>query len=160
MSNNQPRDMNEKMRVDMAEILPIVEEQLQAGKEVCFSPNGVSMLPFIRPGRDSVFLKSPPEKIKKYDILLYRRRNGQFVLHRVVGFQNGSFVMCGDNQYLREYGINPGQVIGIVERFSHDGREVVCRSRQHRMRARLHTWKQFWYGIFKRIKATVKSWVK
>ena len=53
--------MNEKMRVDMAEILPIVEEQLQAGKEVCFSPNGISMLPFIEPGKDSVFCSTAAE---------------------------------------------------------------------------------------------------
>ena len=152
--------MNEKMRVDLAELLPIIQEQLNAGKEVCFSPNGISMLPFIEPGKDSVFLKAPPQRIKKYDILLYRRREGQFVLHRVVGFRGGSLVMCGDHQYLREYGIQPNQVIGFVERFSHDGKEIVCRSHRHRLRARLHVWKQFWYGILKRIKAKIRSWVK
>lgn len=117
--------MNEKMRVSLSELLPIIEEQLSQGKEVCFSPKGTSMLPLLVPERDSVILKSPPEKLKKYDLPLYRRENGQFVLHRVVKIaKDGSYIMCGDAQFSRESGIKQSQIVGIVTAFYIDGKLV------------------------------------
>lgn len=117
--------MNEKMRVNLSELLPIIEEQLAVGKEVCFSPKGISMLPLLVPERDSVILRSPPEKLKKYDLPLYRRENGQFVLHRVVKVKkDGSYVMCGDNQFSRESGIKQSQIIGIVTSFYRNDRHI------------------------------------
>jgi len=148
--------MNEKMRVDLAELLPIIEEQLSQGKEVCFSPNGVSMLPMLRPGMDSVVLKAPPEKLKKYDLPLYRRENGQFVMHRVVAVRKDGYVMCGDNQYYRERGVGHQQVIGIVVRFTRNGKEYSCRNLQYRIYAWARVCERFWFGklytLWKKIK--------
>lgn len=121
--------MNERMRVNLCELLPIIEEQLAAEKEVCFSPQGESMLPLLVPDRDSVVLISPPVKLKKYDLPLYRRTGGQFVLHRVVkAAKDGTYVMCGDNQFTREKGIKHNQIIGIVTSFSRNGKQVNVRN--------------------------------
>lgn len=121
--------MNERMRVNLFELLPIIEEQLASGKEVCFTPKGSSMLPLLVPDRDEVVLTAPPEKLKKYDLPLYRRASGQFVLHRVVKVKkDGSYVMCGDNQYVREDGIKHGQIVGVVESFSRNGKKIKANS--------------------------------
>ena len=119
--------MNEKMRVNLAEIFPIIEEQLSAGKEVRFSPNGISMLPMLRSGRDSVTLKKAPPTLKKYDLPLYKRDDGKFVLHRVVKLEKGgTYTMCGDNQIYREKGIKHTQIVGVVTSFERKGKEYSC----------------------------------
>jgi hypothetical protein len=53
-------------------------------------------------------------RARKYDILLYRRNNGKYVLHRVVGIGETGYIMCGDNQASLEPGITDAQIIGAV----------------------------------------------
>ena len=104
----------EYSQISLSELWPVMEEQIENGKTVVFAPNGTSMLPLIRPNTDKVMLKKAPEQLKKYDIPLYLRENGQFVLHRVVGFTEDGYVMCGDNQYRREYGIKDSQILALA----------------------------------------------
>ena len=42
---------------------------------VVIEPRGVSMLPFLKEGRDSVHLVRPAAAPQKYDIVLYRVRD-------------------------------------------------------------------------------------
>ena len=148
--------MNEKMRVNLAELLPIIEEQLKDGKEVCFSPNGVSMLPMLKAGRDSVFLSSPPDKLKKYDLPLYRRENGQFVLHRVVGKKrDGTYIMCGDNQNSRESGIKHSQIVGVVTSLVRRDRRISCRNPIYKMYCIARVAEQHAVNIARRVKRRI-----
>lgn len=154
-------NMNEKMRVNLSELLPIMSEQLESGKEVCFSPNGISMLPVLRPGKDSVTLQSPPEKLKKYDLPLYRRNSGQFVLHRVVKVnKDGTYTMCGDNQYAWEKGIKHSQIIGVVTSFNRDGKEISCKNFKYRLYAFIRVRERWMYGILVRIKRKLSRLAK
>jgi hypothetical protein len=63
-------------------VLPLLQDELAAGRSVRFSPRGVSMLPMLVQGRDSVLLSPVPDKLKKYDLPLYRRKDGQYGLLR------------------------------------------------------------------------------
>ncbi|MBR2916774.1 MAG: S24/S26 family peptidase [Clostridia bacterium] len=106
---------NEVKDITLIEMLPLIEEKINLGGNVVFKPQGVSMLPLIRPGKDSVVLSKGTLPLKKYDLPLYRRRDGSFVIHRVVGFgKRNSYIMCGDNQYKKEYGIKDEDIIGLV----------------------------------------------
>lgn len=106
----------------LEELLPLMQEQLAAGKYVRFFPRGTSMLPMLRQGIDSVTLAPLPKKLKKFDLPLYRRENGQFVLHRIV--RTGETYTCiGDNQFQLEPGVKPEQMIALVVRFSRGERE-------------------------------------
>lgn len=96
--------------VYLKDLLPIIEEKLHLGGEVTINPGGISMEPLIKAGRDSVTLTLPSE-LKKYDVVLYRRKNGQFVLHRILGVEDGNLIMCGDNQVVLEYGIKEADII-------------------------------------------------
>ena len=102
----------------LADAIEVIEEILAGGGEFRMYPRGTSMLPLIVQGKDSVVLKRNFEcGAKKHDIAFYRRTNGQFVLHRVMRvLEDGSYVMCGDNQTQLEYGIKREQIIGYVER--------------------------------------------
>ena len=114
----------EQKNVKLEDAFPVIKEKLEMGGEVTFGPKGTSMLPLIVQGRDTVTLVSPPSKLKKYDLPLYRRKNGQFVLHRVVKVnKDGTYTMCGDNQFMHEPGIEHSDLIGIVKKVVHDGKE-------------------------------------
>lgn len=106
---------------DLEEMLPLIKECLSAGQSVKFSPRGISMLPMIVQGRDSVTLSSPPEKLKKFDIPLYRREDGHFVLHRVVKVGD-TYTCIGDNQFKKETGIAHSQVIAVITAFTRKGK--------------------------------------
>lgn len=97
--------------------MPLIKESLRSGKTVKFSPRGTSMLPMLRQGIDNVVLASPPEKLKKYDLPLYQRDNGQYVLHRIV--RAGERYTCtGDNQFALERGLRHDQMIAVVVAFT------------------------------------------
>ena len=73
------------------------------------------MLPLLRQGKDSVALVKPAEKLKRGDILLYQRANGQYVLHRLVRVcRDGTLWFSGDNHLTVEKGIAHEQIIASV----------------------------------------------
>lgn len=97
-------------------LMPLIRERLAAGQSVRFSPRGTSMLPMLRQDIDSVVLSPLPRELKKYDIPLYQRENGQYVLHRIVK-TGESFVCMGDNQFAPEPDISRQQLIAVVTAF-------------------------------------------
>ncbi|MCH5298420.1 MAG: S24/S26 family peptidase [Ruminococcus sp.] len=111
-------------RIDLKELVPIMQEQLDAGKSVSFIPRGNSMQPLLGDGTDMVVLKKPEGRLHLFDMpLYYRRETDKYVLHRVVGFRkDGTYVMLGDNNVQREYNIADGDIVGVVTSFYHKGK--------------------------------------
>ncbi len=120
----------------LEQLLPLIQEQLAAGRKVKFMPRGVSMLPMLRQGIDSVVLSPVPEKLKKYDLPLYRRKSGQFVLHRVVKVTD-TYTCIGDNQFQYEPGLEHGQMVGLVTAFCRGKKEIPVTSLSYRVYCRL-----------------------
>ena len=61
-------------------------------------------------------LSSVPMKLKKYDLPLYQRKDGNYVLHRIV--KVGETYSClGDNQLKEESGLAHTQMIALVTGF-------------------------------------------
>ena len=131
-------DREEFSLADYDETIRIV---LDSGGEFTIYPQGTSMLPLIRQGRDSVTLAKPSAPLKRGDIAFYLRDNGQYVLHRVVGTGGGRYTMCGDNQTVPEKGIEPRQIIGAAVKINRDGKPV-----QDRFFYRIY--KLLWHGFF------------
>ncbi len=102
--------------VRLEQLMPLFRERLEMGRTVRFMPRGVSMLPMLRQGIDSVVLSPLPEKLKKYDLPLYQRRNGKYVLHRIVDVAD-TYTCLGDNQFEKEPGLEHDQMIGLVTAF-------------------------------------------
>ena len=71
------------------------------------------MMPLIRQGIDYVELSPLPQRLKKYDIPLYQRSNGAYVLHRVVKVED-TYTCIGDNQFIFETGVTHDQLIAVV----------------------------------------------
>lgn len=107
--------MTEK-QLPMETIVSLIRESLSEGKSVRFSPNGVSMRPMLRQGKDSVVLSPVPERLKKYDLPLYQRKDGKYVLHRIVRVGD-TYTCLGDNQLKEEAGLKHEQMIALVTGF-------------------------------------------
>ena len=99
--------------VDLAELYPLIAEVIENGGEFRLYPRGTSMEPMLHAGDDSIML-GKAEAIDNGDILFYRRKNGDFVVHRLIEKRNGTFTMCGDHQTALEYGVTPKQVLAKV----------------------------------------------
>ena len=120
----------------MEDLVPLFQERLEAGQQVRFSPMGVSMLPMLREGRDSVVLSPAPERLRKYDLPLYRRDSGAFVLHRVTAVGD-CYTCIGDNQFVYEPGVRHEQVIAVVTGFRRNGRDHTVTEPGYRLYCRL-----------------------
>lgn len=101
----------------MDSLVPLIRERLAAGQNVTFSPQGVSMLPMLRQGIDTVTLSPLPDKLRKYDLPLYRRDDGKYILHRVVAVGD-TYTCVGDNQFVLEHGLRHDQMIALVTAFT------------------------------------------
>ena len=106
--------MSENVSVELESLFPLIKQKLASGGDITFGPKGVSMLPLIRQGIDSVKISPVNDVLKKYDVPLYRRADGQFVLHRIVDVQNNTYTMCGDNQCVLEKGVTHDMIIGVM----------------------------------------------
>ncbi|MBR6376437.1 MAG: S24/S26 family peptidase [Oscillospiraceae bacterium] len=129
-------------KVRLEELLPIIREKMDAGGQVTIPVTGTSMKPTLVAGRDSVTLTRLEGSPKRLDLPLYRRRNGQFVLHRIVSLEpDGSFTCCGDHQWVREPGLRPEQIVGMVCQIERQGRAVSVQAPGHRL------WVRLWVGL-------------
>lgn len=113
------QDSLNKQQFSLSEFDDTIRTVLDSGGEFRIYPQGNSMLPLLREGRDSVVLEKPSGRLKQGDITLYQRENGAYILHRVIKAE-GSFAMCGDNQLTVENGIRQEQIIGVVTRIYRD----------------------------------------
>ena len=86
--------------------------------------SGSSMSPFLIHGRDTVYLSRLTRQVRRGDILLYQRRSGKYVLHRVWKVCPGSYTMVGDNQTVLEPGIRDDQIIAIVTAADRKGKRM------------------------------------
>ena len=84
---------------------------------------GISMLPTLRQNRDRVIIEVPKGRLKPYDIALYKRWDGQYVLHRVLKVRKDYYVIRGDNTYVDEH-IAFENVKGVVTHFIRGGKMV------------------------------------
>ena len=112
-------------KLNMETLLPFIEEAFNRGIDFQIPITGTSMNPLLYQNRDYVKIVKPTLPLKLGDIPLYRRNDGSFILHRVVGIkENGEYIMCGDNQFLLEYGITDKNIIGVTKTLIIDGKEV------------------------------------
>ena len=81
-----------------------IERQLAEQGFYVSTTVGCSMRPMLRNRRDRVIvLPVGEERLKKYDLPLYRRPDGKYILHRIIGVRDGEYIIRGDNTYVREH---------------------------------------------------------
>ena len=114
--------MSEKF--SLAELEPIMLEVLNSGAEFVMKTHGISMTPMLSDGMDEVVLVKPYGKLNKYDVALFKRHDGQFVLHRVVGENSQGYIFRGDNQIVNEYGVTDDMIVAVMNAYIKNGKRI------------------------------------
>ena len=140
-------------------LMPLIKERLAVGQSVRFGPKGTSMLPMLRQGIDNVVLSPLPGKLKKYDLPLYQRENGQYVLHRIVK-AGDTYTCIGDNQYVLEHGVRHDQMIGVVTAFYRGEKRWKVNCAAYWLYCRFwhisRTPRHYWYRLKAKIRGLLK----
>lgn len=115
-----------------------IESLLEQGNIIRVRPQGYSMYPFIRPGRDQVVLKKvSPRALKRGDVVLYQRAGGMLVLHRIWKRKKDGFYLVGDNQIAVEGPVNAEQIKGQMIVFCRNGRYISAKNPYYFLLTRL-----------------------
>lgn len=124
------------------------------GSEVVFKPKGVSMLPFIRGGRDSIILRKP-DVLKVGDIVLARTDDSRYVVHRITGSEGGRLTLMGDGNIAVKEHCTEKDVLGVAVKIIRNGKETDCQSPAHMRKAmiwaKLLPVRRYLLAIYKRI---------
>ena len=143
--NNRDFDARE-VEIPLKELSPLMTECLAQGQEVLLTITGNSMSPFLRHKRDQVVLTAcDPTALEAGDVPLYRRDNGQYVLHRIVERDDGTtrsrygcrkaltseresltYTLLGDAQWEVEPNIRPDQIVAKATAFIRLGKRWEC----------------------------------
>ena len=107
--------MEQRMQpVDPARLLEEYRTLLETADQLPLRVSGNSMAPFLVHDRDTVFLTRVNRPLRRGDIVLYRRKTGAYILHRICGAKGDLFSMVGDAQTRIEYGIGREQIFAVV----------------------------------------------
>ena len=113
------------------------------------------MRPMLRQGRDTVILSAVKGPLRKYDVPLYQRDDGAYVLHRIV--KCGETYTCiGDNQYVLEPGIRQDQLIAVMSAFTRDDKYIPVTNLGYRLYSRLWHWSRSARCFAGRVKRKIK----
>ena len=117
------------------------ESELEKNGSFIYTNVGHSMMPMLRPNRDlSIISKRLSVRYRKYDVVLYRREN-HYVLHRILKVRKKDYIICGDHNWRREYGITDEEIIGVLVSFVRDGKKIACSNKRYMVY--VHLWCDF-----------------
>ena len=119
-----------------------IEQQLREGGVYVSTTVGYSMKPMLRNRRDRiVVVPKGEERLKKWDLPLYRYPDGRYVLHRVIAVRDGYYIIRGDNTYQKEK-VPFEWILGVVTEFYRGDRHVTADKKSYR------TYAAVWQGIY------------
>lgn len=117
------------------------EEEIEKSGKIIYTNVGDSMMPFIKQGRDVLVISRAEGRLKRYDVPLYKRDSGQYVLHRILKVRENDYVICGDNRWSKEYGITDRHIIGVLTGVIRNGKEIPVTDLKYRIY--VHLWCDF-----------------
>ena len=121
------------------DLMPLIKETISEGRSIHFSVTGNSMFPLFANRRDSVTV-SPVDSIRKYDIVLHRRADGTYIMHRVIGIKGNMLTIAGDNENKKEKNVPLDAVIAKVTSFTRKGRIYNMKELSYRLYSHLWLW--------------------
>ncbi|MCI6771633.1 MAG: nucleotidyltransferase family protein [Oscillospiraceae bacterium] len=122
-------------------VIEAVKSRLECGQTAVLKVTGSSMTPFLVPERDSVELAGIKNEPKTGDVVLYKRKNGAYVLHRVIKTDKDGFYFTGDSQTFVEGPIEKDQLIAVCDAFVRKGKRIA--GKEPRWKAYEFLWRKF-----------------
>jgi hypothetical protein len=117
-------------------------EQLEQSGILVHTSKGVSMRPLLRENRDLIVVKKKgTERFCKYDVVLFQRQNGEYVLHRIRRVSPDSYWIVGDNCVSGEL-VRDAQILGVLVEIVRDGKTIRVTDRKYLL------FVHFWWAIY------------
>lgn len=140
-----------------------IKNELSQGHSCASTTVGLSMFPMLRNRRDIVILEPVTGALKRYDVAMYQRPSGQYVLHRILRVKPDGYVICGDNQFRKEYPVPHEWVQGVLSGFYRGDRFISVKDWRYRIY--VHIWCDFFpvrafilriISLYKRVKKMLR----
>ena len=103
-----------KEKPQVAEVVAVGPGGMVDGKEVSMLVFGSSMAPFLIHARDMIYFKKPDRELQKGDIVFFRRKSGQFVMHRIWKIRPEGYYIVGDAQTQIEGPVKREQIFALI----------------------------------------------
>lgn len=114
--------MPEPKIVDIHAYLPVLIDLVNQGESVSLTITGGSMTPFLVHGRDQIRFQKPDRPLKRGDMAFFQRRNGDYIMHRVLRVSDDGYYFVGDGQQVIEGPIAPEQIFGHITQVCRKGK--------------------------------------
>ncbi len=105
----------------MSEIPDDLSGTLKDGKNVIAEPSGHSMEPLLHDKGTKVLIAPLEKKPEPGDIVLWHRKDGKYVMHRMIGESEKHYLLRGDNCVNTDRAVKR-RVIGVVTDIYRNGR--------------------------------------
>ncbi len=92
------------------------KSELDKNGILAFVPGGTSMWPTLKHAKQSVIVLPKTKRLDRFDVGLYLKENGTYVLHRVIKVLDSGYVFVGDSLSFTEK-VKEDQVIGVMTGF-------------------------------------------
>lgn len=86
--------------------------------------SGTSMEPLIHHQRDTIIVTRCNGRLKKYDIPVYKGKNGKMIMHRIVKVCDDHYVIYGDNTNYTEI-VTDDMIAGRLSGFYKNGKKYI-----------------------------------
>ncbi|MGN0264559.1 MAG: S24/S26 family peptidase [Oliverpabstia sp.] len=118
-----------------------IEQCLQELGYAVVPVRGTSMWPLLKEGKTRVQVEAKEGKqVRKGDIVLYRRKDGTLVLHRIIKVEEDTFLVCGDHQWKQMEQVQENQILAVGQGFFQNGHYIDDNTWWYRI------YKKFWNG--------------
>lgn len=135
-----------------------IEALLAEGKSIRIHPQGYSMYPLFVPGRDEAVIAPAGERrLRRGDVVLYRREGSILVLHRIWKCREDRFYMVGDNQSEIEGPLKIEQIKGILCQVIRKGRSFSVKNPLYRLAAALWLFLRPFRPVLSKAAARIKK---
>ena len=122
--------MGEVKKIKAAEIFALASELIAQGQSTRIAVTGTSMYPFLRDIIDSVEVRRANfDSLSRGDVVIIRRRDGVYVMHRIIKATPQHIYIIGDAQQWIEGPISPDQLVGVVSAIWRKNKKILCTSR-------------------------------
>lgn len=114
--------MTKIVKASADEVFSIMILRFDRGQNTWILVSGYSMAPLLKGDRDSVELtKATLSEVQKGDIVLIKRDNGDYVLHRCHKIECGKMFLNGDAQQWIEGPVDETKLIARVVKIQRNG---------------------------------------
>ena len=124
--------INLEGKIPAAEWFKLIVPIMQEGYRLQICPEGRSMIPFLKGGRDEAVLSLPGSReFQVNDIVLYKIENNIHVLHRIYRIDKSGIYTLGDAQTNIEGPFQRDDIIAVADYIIRKGKKIDRNNRKY-----------------------------